>query len=146
MATKFPKEDDPHVAEIYRAIALRFHLRYIDARHLAEYHGGDLPDHGRLQSAGEADDRYAAAAEGCVIESAGSAAAALALVHFAGVLAADRLMGEVTQEPVNPERDAYHQSRALANVAAWLNDRAIEDLVKRSKLRAMPPNDNGDAA
>ena len=32
MATKYPNEDNPHVAEIYRAMALRFYSRYLDAR------------------------------------------------------------------------------------------------------------------
>jgi hypothetical protein len=135
MATKFPKEDNPHVAGVYRAIALRFYCRYVEARENAEYQSGDLPDHGPLLNQGEADRRYAVAAEGCLIEDPASAEAALALVHFAGVLAADRLIGEITQEPVNDERDAYHQARALANVAGWLNERAIEELVKQERER-----------
>jgi len=97
MATKYPNHTDPHVAEIYQAIALRFYKRYVEARRSAEHRGGDLPDHGRLPTEREADDRYAAAADGCVIEAPDTADAALALVHFAGVIAADRLTGEVTQ-------------------------------------------------
>ena len=61
-----------------------------------DHRGGDLPDHGPLSTEKDADDRYQAAADGCVIEAADSTDAALALVHFAGVLAADRLIGEVT--------------------------------------------------
>ena len=66
-----------------------------------------------------------------MIEAADSADAALALVHFAGVLAADRLIGEVTLEPVNDEWDAYHQARALANVAGWINKLAINEFVEQ---------------
>ena len=146
MATKFPKEDNPHVAGLYRAIALRFYSRYVDARHQAEYQGGDFPNHGPLPTEREADDRYNEAVEQYLTEDPATADAALALVHLAGVLAADRLTGEISQSPVNPERDAYHQARALANVADWLNERAIEELVERErrcKLRAVPPNDNG---
>jgi hypothetical protein len=126
-----PKHHDPHVAEIYQAIALRFYSRYVEARHSAKFRGEDLPDHGRLPTTGEADDRYGVAADGCVIEAADSADAALALVHFAGVIAADRLTGEVTQEPVNDERDAYHQVVALANVAGWINKLAIAEFAER---------------
>src|SRR5207302_10578778 len=39
--------------------------------------------------------------------------ATLALVEFAGILAVDRLAGEVMRLPVNDERDAFHQSLAL---------------------------------
>ena len=134
--------DDLHAAEIYRAIALRFYSRYVEARHSAEFRGGDLPDHGRLPTTGDADDRYAAAADGCVVEAAGSTDAALALVHFAGVIAADRLTGEVTQEPVNDERDAYHQAVALANVAGWINKIATNELVERERAKL----GKGDAA
>jgi hypothetical protein len=88
MATKFPREDNPHAAEIYRAIALRFYMRYIAARHQAEFHGEDLPDHGRRPTEREVDEHYERAAEGCVIESVDSDAAALAMVGFAGVIAA----------------------------------------------------------
>src|ERR1700716_744182 len=120
MPTQYPKLNDLHVAD-YRAIALRFYSRYVEARLSAEHRGGDRPDHGRIPSEREADDRYQAVADGCVIEAADSADAALALVHFAGILAADRLIGEVMQQPVNEERDAYHQALALANVAGGLN-------------------------
>ena len=151
MPTKYPRKDDPQIAGIYRAIALRFHCRYVKARHSAEFHGGDLPDHGRLPSELEADERYKAAVEEWLLEVPDSADAALALVHFAGVLAADRLIGEVTHEPVNDERDAYHQSRALAEVARWLNMRVIDDMVERERAARrgpveVPSNDGGDAA
>jgi hypothetical protein len=53
-----------------------------------------------------ADQRYARTLEDCLFETPDSAEAVLALVHFSGTLAADRLIGEVTQEPVNDERDA----------------------------------------
>src|SRR5947208_15493879 len=42
------------------------------------------------------------------IAAVAATADALALVRFAGVIAADRLIGEAMQEPVNDERDAYH--------------------------------------
>jgi hypothetical protein len=76
---------------------------------------------------------------------------ALALVEFAGVLAADRFVGEITNEPIDDERDAYHQSRAPADVARWFNNRLIDELVEqerrkkleRCKLRAVGSRDNG---
>src|SRR5438477_360042 len=82
--------------------------------------GGDLSDYGRLPTTLEADERYKAAVEEWLVENPASPDAAAALVEFAGILAADRLVGEVMRNPVNDERDAYHQSVALASVAGWL--------------------------
>jgi hypothetical protein len=104
-----PKYHDDQAAGIYRAIALRFHMRYVQARNSAEFRGGDLSDHGRLSTLLEADERYNAVVENMIVEAPDSANATLALVEFAGILAADRLIGEVTREPVDDEQDAYHQ-------------------------------------
>ena len=152
MATKFPKEDNPQAAGIYRAIALRFYSRYVEARENAERHGGDLSGYGSQHDAREADERYKAAIDEAIGEIPESIDAALALAHFAGILAADRFVGEITQEPVNDERDAYHQSRALADLARWINQMAIDELVEqerrkkaeRCKLRAVGSQDEDD--
>jgi hypothetical protein len=124
---------DDHVAGLYRAMALRFYSRYVDMRHSAEHRGGDLADYGRLPTQNEADERYKAAVEEWLWENPASAAAATALVEFAGVLAVDRLTGEVTREPVNDERDAYHQALALASVARWLDDHVARECVTRER-------------
>ena len=129
------KYHDRHAAGVYKAIALRFYSRYVEARQSAEFRGGDLPDHGRRPTQPEADERYNAAVEDCIVEAPDSADAALALVHFAGILAADRLIGEVMQQPVNDERDAYHQALALANVAGWLNRRALNELAEQQRAK-----------
>ena len=129
------KYHDPLAAGVYKAIALRFYSRYVEARQSAEFRGGDLPDHGRRPTQPEADERYNAAVEDCIVEAPDSADAALALVHFAGILAADRLIGEVTQQPVNEERDAYHQALALANVAGWLNRLALNELAEQQRAK-----------
>ena len=129
------KYHDPLAAGVYKAIALRFYSRYVEARQSAEFRGGDLPDHGRRPTQPEADERYNAAVEDCIVEAPDSADAALALVHFAGILAADRLIGEVMQQPVNEERDAYHQALALANVAGWLNRRALNELAEQQRAK-----------
>ena len=100
----------------------------------------------------EADKRYKAAIDEAIGEIPESIDAALALAHFAGILAADRFIGEITQEPVNDERDAYHQSRALADLARWINQLAIDELVEQErrkkaencKLRAVGSQDNDD--
>jgi hypothetical protein len=147
------KDHNPHAAGIYRAIALRHHSRYVEAQNRAEFHSSGPPDDDP-PSVREADERYNEAVEEYLIEMPASIEATLALVHFAGVLAADRLVGEITQLPVNDERDAYHQSCALANVAGWLNDRAIEDIVERERrskpgrcqLRAVESHDDDPAA
>ena len=99
---------DQQVAGIYRAIALRFYSRYADARDHAEGHGGDLSGYGSRPTQRDADERYAAAVEDMIGETPDSTEAALALVEFAGILAADRFVGTITNEPINDERDAYH--------------------------------------
>ncbi len=147
-----PKDHNPQAAGIYRAIALRFYSRYVEARENAERHGGDLSGYGSQHDAREADERYKAAIDEAIGEIPESIDAALALAHFAGILAADRFVGEITQEPVNDERDAYHQSRALADLARWINQLAIDELVEqerrkkaeRCKLRAVGSQDNDD--
>jgi hypothetical protein len=97
------------VAGIYRAIALRFYSRYAEARDHAEGHGGDLSGYGSRPTQRDADERYAAAVEDMIGEIPDSTDAALALVEFAGILAVDRLAGEVMRLSVNDERDAFHQ-------------------------------------
>src|ERR1051326_5708552 len=70
--------------------------------------------------ASEADQCYEAAVTDWLFETPACNDAVLALVEFAGVIAADRLMGEVTRDPVNDERDAFHQVIALAAAGGWL--------------------------
>src|SRR4030081_2493693 len=117
---------DQQVARIYRAIALRFYSRYADARDHAEGHGGDLSGYGSRPTQRDADERYAAAGED--------------------------MIGEITNDPINEQRDAYHQSRALADVARWINSRIYDELaeqerrkkLERCKLRAVESQDNDD--
>jgi len=54
-------------------------------------------------------------------------------VEFAGILAVDRLAGEVMRLPVNDERDAFDQSLALANAGGWLNKIATAEFVGRER-------------
>jgi hypothetical protein len=79
-------EHNPHVAGLYRAIALRFYCRYVDMRDSASCYGADLADHGKLPTAREASDQYVAAVEEWVWEAPDTADAALALVDFAGII------------------------------------------------------------
>ena len=146
------KDHNPQAAGIYRAIALRFYSRHVEARENAERHGGDLSGYGSQHDAREADERYKVAIDEAIGETPESIDAALALAHFAGILAADRFIGEITQEPVNDERDAYHQSRALADLARGINQLAIDELVEQERrkkaerctLRAVGSQDNDD--
>jgi hypothetical protein len=146
-------DHDMHAAEIYRAIALRFHARYMDARISAAHRGGDLPDAEPLLTQAKTSERYQDVASGCVIESADSAGAALALVEFAAVIAADRLTTEVLRaagcpSPVGEEMDAFHQVMALANAAAWLNHPATAEWLDRRRAAYGPGGmpKPGDAA
>jgi hypothetical protein len=70
-----------------------------------------------------------------LVEDPQSAREALAFVEFAGILAADRLVGEVMHEYVNDQRDAYHQSKALAAAAGFLNGLSIEEAVEEERKR-----------
>jgi hypothetical protein len=128
-----PKYHDRHAADIYRAIALRFYCRYVDMRHSAENYGADLTaSHGRLPTERDASNQYTNALEERLWEQPESAAAALALVEFAGVVTADRFLGEVLRDQVMAEeRDAFYQTIALANVAGWINKLAMGELVER---------------
>ena len=63
-----------------------------------------------------------AAVEEWVWEIPDTATAALALVEFAGVITADRSLGEVLRDQMLlEERDAFYQTVAIANVVAWIN-------------------------
>ena len=136
-------EHNPHVAGLYRAIALRFYCRYVDMRDSAAYYGADLADHGKLPTAREASDQYVAAVEEWVWEAPDTADAALALVEFAGIITADRSLGEVLRDQMLlGERDAFYQTLAIANVAAWINKLAMNDLVERERAKLR----KGDAA
>jgi hypothetical protein len=141
---------DQHAAEIYRAIALRFHARYMDARLCAEHRGGDLPDADPLLTQAETSERYQRAAWDCVIESADSADSALALVEFAAVIAADRLVGEALRQggAACEEMDAFHQVAALANAGAWLNNLAMSAWLEKRRAAYGPGGmpKPGDAA
>ena len=129
------KYHDRHAAGIYRAIALRFYCRYVDMRDSAEHYGADLTaSHGRLPTARDAADQYTASVERWLWEAPASATAALALVEFAGVITADRFLGEVLRDQIMAEeRDAFYQTIALATAAGWINRLALNELVERSR-------------
>src|SRR3979411_472903 len=113
--------EDEHVAGVYRALSLRFHIRYIDLLMDADNFAGKAIDHGLLPTR-----RYRRAVDEWVRRPAESAHAALALVEFAGVLAADRLTSDVLRDTLpSAEIDAHDQAVALAAVAEWLNRRAL---------------------
>jgi hypothetical protein len=135
-----PRYHDRHTAGVYRAIALRFYCRYVDMRDSAEHVGGDITDHGKLPTPRDAADQYIVAVDEWLWEAPESATAALALVEFAGVITADRFLGEVLRDQVMvEERDAFHQTVALSTVAEWLNRLALRELVERSKKPGNEP-------
>jgi hypothetical protein len=69
-----------------------------------------------------------------------SATAALALVEFAGIITADRFLGEVLRDQIAAEeRDAFYQTVTLATVAEWLNRLALNELVEHSKKPGNEP-------
>jgi hypothetical protein len=135
--TKIPASNpdhDPHSAGMYRAIALRFYSRYVNMRHAAEFRGEDLGEgHGPLCSELEASEQYQAAVDAWLWESPETVNAAMTLVEFAGVIAADKLVNEVlrTGGPVSDEKDAFHQIIALAAVAGRLNEQSSKEWFDR---------------
>jgi hypothetical protein len=42
------------------------------------------------------------------------------------------------RQPVNDERDAYHQTLALANAVGWLNHQEIDEYTARIRERRQP--------
>jgi len=145
-----PTYHDRHAAGIYRAIALRFYCRYVDMRHSAELNGADLAaTHGRLPTELETSEQYLAAIDEWLWETPQSATAALALTEFAGVITADRFLGEVLRDQIiAEERDAFYQTVAISAVANWINKLALNELAEKSrcKLRPVPNDDDPDAA
>jgi hypothetical protein len=121
--------DDERTASVYRAIALRFYARYVDARKHAQFRGADLPNAEPLCTEREASDRYKRAVEGALWEPVDTADTVHALVHFAAVIAADKLMSEATGDGfgIDDEVDAMHQVIALAAAGKWLNEVAIRE-------------------
>src|SRR5438132_1895620 len=114
-----PKHHDPLAGGIYRAIALRFYCRYVSMRNSAEFYGADFPGHGKPMTERSATDEYLAAVEEWLWESPDSATAALAFAEFAGVITADRVVGEalLRDQVVSEERDAFYQTVVMATVA-----------------------------
>jgi hypothetical protein len=104
-------------------------------RDSAEHYGADLTaSHGRLPTSREVTDQYTDAIEEWLWERPASATAALALVEFAGVITADRFLGEVLRDQViAEERDAFYQTIALSIAAEWINKLALNELAERSR-------------
>jgi hypothetical protein len=127
-----PKYHDHHAAGIYRAI---FYCRYVDMRDSAEHHGADLTaTHGRLPTAREVTEQYLAAVDEWLWERPESTVAALALVEFAGVVTADRFLGEVLRDQmIAEERDAFYQTVVISTVAEWINKLALNEMVELSR-------------
>jgi hypothetical protein len=145
-----PRFHDRHAADVYRAIALRFYCRYVDMRNSAEHYGADLTStHSRLPTSLDATEQYLAAIDEWLWEIPESAAAALALTEFAGVVTADRFLGEVLRDQIiAEERDAFYQTVVISAVANWINKLALNELSEKSrcKLRPVPNDDDPDAA
>ena len=146
-----PKYHDRHAADVYRAIALRFYCRYVDMRNSAEHYGADLTaTHSRLPTSRDATEQYLAAIDEWLWEIPESATAALALTEFAGVVTADRFLGEVLRDQIiAEERDAFYQTVVISAAANWINKLALNELTERSrcKLRAVENDDDDpDAA
>lgn len=137
---------DQQAAGLYQTIALRFYARYVDARHRAKFRGEDLPGAEALLTSAEASERYRLAADEWVSETPATADAARALISFAGVIAADKLIDNVLCEtgPASDEKDALHQTIALASAAEWVNEIAVREWLDRRTAAygpsGMPPN------
>jgi hypothetical protein len=81
-------DHDQYAAGLYQAMALRFYARYVDRRIKAEFCGGDLEGYGPLPSQRDASNAYSKMAELWVGETPPTLDAVVALIEFAGVIAA----------------------------------------------------------
>jgi hypothetical protein len=147
-------DHDAHAAGLYQAIALRFYRRYADARRHAEFRGEDLPDAEPLPTEREVGERYERVVDEWIWEPPATLDAVCALVEFANVVAADRVVAVALREQDPDETDAFHQTIALGAAAAWL-DRAARDEWLDRRVAAYGPGgmsakekerDRGDAA
>src|SRR5438045_9792883 len=118
-----PKYHDRHAADVYRAIALRFYCRYVDMRNSAEHYGADLTaTHSRLPTSRDATEQYVAAIDEWLWEAPQAATAALALTEVAGVVTADRFLGEELRDQVIAEdRAAGYQTFGISAVATLIH-------------------------
>ena len=64
-----------------------------------------------------------------------------AMTKFAGILAVDRLTGEILQNPVNDHRDAFHQSVALDALVQWVHNEAVCQAVEKERAAALRQED-----
>ena len=126
-------DHDAQAAGLYQAIALRFYSRYVVARGHAEFRGEDLPDAEPLITEREAGERYERAVAEWTSEPPATIDAAMALVEFANVIAADKVVAEALREqgPVSDEKDALHQTIALGAAASWLTEVATHEWLDR---------------
>jgi hypothetical protein len=130
--------EDEHVAGVNRALSLRFLIRYVDMLSSSDSFAGKTIDHGLLPTR-----RYRRAVDEWVRKAPESAHAVLALVEFAGALAADRLTSEVLRDTLpSAEMDAADQAVALTAVAEWLNSRALGERADWQQLA--PPDARGE--
>jgi hypothetical protein len=129
--------EDEHVAGVYRALSLRFLIRYVDMLSSTDSFAGKTIDHGLLPTR-----RYRRAVDEWVRKPPESAHAALALVEFAGALAADRLSAVLRDTLPSAEMDAADQAVALTAAAEWLNGRALGE--RADWQQAAPPAAGGE--
>jgi hypothetical protein len=127
--------EDEHVAGVYRALSLRFLIRYVDMLSSTDSFAGTTIDHGLLPTR-----RYRRAVDEWVRKPPESAHAALALIEFAGALAADRLSAVLRDTLPSAEMDAADQAVALTAAAEWLNRRALGE---RADWQQPPSPDDG---
>jgi hypothetical protein len=129
--------EDEHVAGVYRALSLRFLIRYVDMLSSTDSFAGKTIDHGLLPTR-----RYRRAVDEWVRKPPESAHAALALIEFAGALAADRLSAVLRDTLPSAEMDAADQAVSLTAVAEWLNGRALGE--RADWQQPAPPDVGGE--
>ena len=133
-------DHDQQAAGLHQAMALRFYTRFVDARRKAVFRGADLADYGTLPTQRDVTKAYRRLAEAWVKETPSTLDAVIALVQFAGVIAADKLLTETIGDsgPVSDETDALHQTIALAAASTFLNERAMSEWLDRRRAAYGP--------
>ena len=83
----------------------RLYYRFVSYRSMAESRGEEFPEYGPSPTSLEASENYKQAVDNWIWERPRTATAALALVEFAGVISADKLLEEIGDEGPPVARD-----------------------------------------
>jgi hypothetical protein len=132
--------NDRLAAQLYRAIALRFYIRHLNMRLLAQSFGGDLPNAEPVGSLRDIAEKYRREVGAALLEPVETIAAARAAAALAAIIAADKLVTVATGDApvIDDESDMLHQIQALGEVGAFLNWLEIDQMSRSCGIERRP--------